>query len=177
MFLRNTGFCNYSLDLTLCNYSCFKNWKFISVIRFDEVEDSKGNTRVQLHWISKEELQRCFDQWKTLWSKKTILRKSFILCWRVPVAQWLKCWIATLLFVSLISSCTITFSFGLIPLGKIWAHFSPHRNGFDTTAVQIDLALNNQWRAIKQRNGHSLFFSVLVNTALFLILLEHFWFG
>ena len=44
---------------------------------------------------------------------------------RVSVASWLKCWTGALKWVSSNSSRTITFTFGLIPLGKELNLFNP----------------------------------------------------
>ena len=53
----------------LCDVLLFRNWRLFLCVRFEDSEDIKRNTMVQLHTLSKVEFQRCFDHWKTLWNK------------------------------------------------------------------------------------------------------------
>ena len=73
------------------------------------------------------------------------------------MAQWLKCWIAAPKSVSSNTSCTITFTFWLIPLEKVWTPYSPSYGLNSITAVLLlrwfwHEITHEGWYAIKQRN-------------------------
>ena len=58
-----------SSNFALCGFFFFQNWWLISLVGFEYVEDIKRNTINQFHALSKEEIQRFFDQWKAQWNK------------------------------------------------------------------------------------------------------------
>ena len=56
-----------NLALRDVSFCFFLYWKFLSFVRFENVEDIEYNGATSEH--TKEEFQGCFDQWKTPWNK------------------------------------------------------------------------------------------------------------
>ena len=53
------------------------------------------------------------------------------------MAGWLKCWMAALKQASSHASCAITFTFGLMPLGKGMNPFMPLSYGLNHTTTDL----------------------------------------
>ena len=56
---------------------------------------------------------------------------------KIKGAQWLKCWTAALKYASSNSSHGITFSYGLITMGKVWTPLSPSHDLNSITCVLL----------------------------------------
>ena len=82
--------------------------------------------------------------------KAHLILAGFAYGWGVPRVQWLICWTVISQSVSLNSSHTIAFIFGLIPLGKAWIPFILTSYVLNSTTTILQGWLWH-WYAVKKK--------------------------
>ena len=92
-------------------FSSYLNWKFISRVRFEDVEDITRNMIVQFYTIWKEEFQRYFNQKKTHWNNISLYMRygNVITFYTLQTAVVIFVAILTVFLVLMLSRCLLSY--------------------------------------------------------------------